>query len=149
MSPSPKAEAAGVSSGPLADLVGYHLRRASGAMSSSLGAALAKHGLSVVEASVLLVIGDHPGITQSEIGRLLDIRRANMAPLAGKLAGLGLTRSERRGRASLLALTSRGKTVARAARRAMERNEAAHLAHLQPAQREQLRGWLQTIWRGD
>ena len=38
----------------------------------------------------LLVIEANPSITESEIGRLLTIKRANMAPLAALLTSRGL-----------------------------------------------------------
>lgn len=41
--------------------------------------------LTPTEASVLVVIGSNPGITQSEIGRMLGIVSANMTPLVGGL----------------------------------------------------------------
>jgi DNA-binding MarR family transcriptional regulator len=41
--------------------------------------------LTPTEASVLVVIGSNPGITQSEIGRMLGIVSANMTPLVSGL----------------------------------------------------------------
>ena len=43
-----------------------------------------------VEASILFVIGSQPGITQSDIGKVLGILRANMTPLVAALITQGL-----------------------------------------------------------
>ena len=116
---------------------------------ASLHADLATHGLGVVDASVLLVIEDNPGTTQSAIGRTLATHRANMAPIAAKLARLKLTTSEPAGRASLLRLTARGTRVAGAVRAAMRENDDRFLAHLGAAERERLTLWLEAIRQTD
>ena len=132
---------------PLADLLGYQLRRASQTLMAGLTKDLSALSLSVVEVSVLLVIKAHPGITQSEIGRLLDIRRANMVPLAAKLfARRLLSKDNAAGRAILLTLTTQGEEAVRAARRLIARHEARILPELSDPQRRQLAGWLATIW---
>ena len=132
---------------PLADLLGYQLRRASQTLMAGLTRDLSALSLSVVEVSVLLVIKAHPGITQSEIGRLLDIRRANMVPLAAKLfARRLLSKDSAGGRAILLTLTTQGEEAVRAARRLIARHEARILPELSEPQRRQLAGWLATIW---
>jgi DNA-binding MarR family transcriptional regulator len=132
---------------PLADLLGYQLRRASQTLMAGLTKDLSALSLSVVEVSVLLVIKAHPGITQSEIGRLLDVRRANMVPLTAKLfARRLLTKESASGRAILLTLTTHGEEVVRAARRHIARHEARILPELGTAERRQLAAWLATIW---
>jgi DNA-binding MarR family transcriptional regulator len=132
---------------PLADLLGYQLRRASQTLMAGLTKDLSALSLSVVEVSVLLVIKAHPGITQSEIGRLLDIRRANMVPLAAKLfARRLLSKDSAGGRAILLTLTTHGEEVVRAARRLIARHEARILPELGDPQRRQLAAWLASIW---
>lgn len=70
---------------PLANLLGYQLRRASVAAMAALKSALAENDLRPAEMSVLLVIDANPGVTQSEVGRCLGIKRANMAPIVGSL----------------------------------------------------------------
>jgi DNA-binding MarR family transcriptional regulator len=132
---------------PLDSVLGYWLRMASNAMMMSLARDLAEIGLSVVEASVLLVVGANPGITQSEIGRLLDIHRANMVPLAAKLAEARLTVARTgAGRAKALTLSARGEKIASAARRIVARSEGAFAVGLGPDRRMQLLRWLRTVW---
>lgn len=132
---------------PLSDLLGYQLRRASTAMMASLVEDLAPTGLSVVEASVLLVIADTPGATQSAVGRVLDIHRANMVPLTSKLVALGLLAKEAgAGRATALTVTARGRAVSKSVRTIMRRHDARMLPALSPASRRKLLSWLRALW---
>ena len=77
-------------SNPLADLPGYKLRRSAQAQIGILSDRLAQLGLRLSEASVLLLVGERLDITASEIGRELDILRANMVPLLKRLEKAGL-----------------------------------------------------------
>ena len=74
----------------LAGLPGYTLRRAANAMMDELGGRLAKIALRVSDASVLLLVGERQDMTSSEIGKVLDIQRANMVPLLARLEAAGL-----------------------------------------------------------
>ncbi len=110
---------------PLAGNFGYQLRRASVQMMAGLAAALEETGLRVTEASVLLVIHANPGASQSDIGRLLGIRRANMAPLAGTLELRGLiARAPVDGRSHALRTTDAGAALAERAKAITLRHEA-------------------------
>ena len=75
---------------PLANLPGYALRRAANAMMADLSPRLARIDLRLAEASVLLLVERGNDMTSSEIGRMLDIQRANMVPLLGRLDAAGL-----------------------------------------------------------
>ncbi len=94
---------------PLAELLGYHLRRASAVMMADLGERLGTVGLRPTEATILLLIGSAPGCIQSDIGRILGIQRANMAPLIATLEKNGfVSRSPVDGRSHALVLTDDG-----------------------------------------
>lgn len=94
---------------PLEDLLGYWLRRASTAMMADLGTSLAPANLRPTEATILILIRANPGLTQSDIGRVLGIARANMAPLMGGLLKRGFIQKSRvDGRSQSLALTELG-----------------------------------------
>jgi DNA-binding MarR family transcriptional regulator len=94
---------------PLEDLLGYWLRRASTAMMADLGTSLAPADLRPTEATILILIRANPGLTQSDIGRVLGIARANMAPLMGGLLKRGFIQKSRvDGRSQSLALTELG-----------------------------------------
>ncbi len=130
------------SADPLAALPGYALRRAANAMMDELGARLAKVGLRVSDASVLLLIGHRGGMTSSDIGKVLDIQRANMVPLLGRMEGAGLIAREpidRKSQAILLTAPGQAKLdevqaiTARFEKHLMGRIPAEHRPHFLPA----------------
>lgn len=70
-------------------------------------------GLRPTEATVLNAIDANPSSTQSDIGRLLTIARANMAPLVSRLEARDLIeRKAVNGRSHGLVLTARGRALA-------------------------------------
>ena len=76
----------------LAALPGYALRRAANAMMGELAVHLAAVDLRISDASVLLLVDRREDLTSSEIGRVLDIQRANMVPLLARMERAGLIR---------------------------------------------------------
>jgi DNA-binding MarR family transcriptional regulator len=74
----------------LAGLPGYTLRRAANAMMEELASRLSGLGLRVSDASVLLLVDARRDMTSSEIGKVLDIQRANMVPLLARLEAAGV-----------------------------------------------------------
>jgi DNA-binding MarR family transcriptional regulator len=121
---------------PLKDLPGYALRRASAAVMAKLAARLAVLDLRPSEASALLVIEANPGVTQSGIGRLLDIARANMAPLTARLAARDLiVRQSAGGRSHGLTLSDSGRRLTAKARRIVAELETELTARIPAAQR--------------
>jgi DNA-binding MarR family transcriptional regulator len=74
---------------------------------------------------LLLVIGKHPGRTQSELGDALGIRRTNLVPVLDQFETLGLVRRApclRDRRANRLYLTRAGEAI-------LKRATAAHQKH--------------------
>lgn len=97
---------------PVALRLGYMLRRASAAMMAGLGIALAEIGLRPVEGTILILVGANPGCIQSDVGRMLGIKRANMVPLVAALAGRRLVdKSPVDGRSLALSLTPAGELL--------------------------------------
>lgn len=83
---------------------------------------------------MLLVIEVNPGVTQSEIGRLLGIASANMAPLVARLADRGLiVREAVDGRSQGLRLSETGRPIAQKARSIMDDHEADLISHIPKA----------------
>jgi DNA-binding MarR family transcriptional regulator len=133
---------------PFENFLGYHLRRLSVAVMSDLTAALAPLGLKPAEASILYLLKSQPGLTQSEIGKLLGIQRANMAPLIAGLMRRGLV--ERRsvdGRSQALKLTPAGEKLRAAAWAANAAHESRIFAPLTAPARENLITQLRTLWQ--
>ncbi len=101
-----------------------------------LAARLSRLQLRPTEATVLLVIGSNPGATQSEVGRLLGIASANMAPLMARLADRELiVREALDGRSQGLTLSDAGRRVTQKARSVMEGLEADLLTRIPAAER--------------
>lgn len=95
---------------PLDALPGYLLRRAAQVMMAELSARLQPLGLKISEASVLLLVDGRHDMTSSEIGRLLDIQRANMVPLLTRLEAAGLIHREPiDGKSQAILLTETGR----------------------------------------
>jgi DNA-binding MarR family transcriptional regulator len=133
---------------PLEDLLGYQLRRASSASMAVLVRDLETCGLKPVEASVLLLIDANPGVTQSDIGRILGIQRANMAPMVASFDGRGLLRRKRLdGRSHGLEITSEGRVIAARARAAMHAHDAMLLAAIPGEALESIIRGLDALWR--
>lgn len=146
MTPVRPASASDISN-PLDAFLGYQLRRASAVVFAHLGHALEDLTLKPTDASVLMLIAAHPGITQSEIGRTLAIKRANMAPIAALLTGRGLIeRVWSDGRSQGLALTPEGTALAATVRQRIEHHEAQFLVDLSATDRAALVAMVRRIW---
>lgn len=110
---------------PVAPRLGYMLRRASLAMMADLGASLVVMNLRPVEATILMLIGVNPGCTQSDIGRALGIKRANMVPLIAGLSARGyLDKAPVDGRSLALTLTATGEEARALAEQITDAHEA-------------------------
>jgi len=97
---------------PVKHFPGYMLRILSQKTMAQLSQSLQRIDLRVSEGTVLLFIQANPGIRQSEIGHEINIARANMAPLIGKLEKRGLIRKQAiDGRSYGLFLTNEGEGV--------------------------------------
>ncbi len=116
---------------PLHKFPGYALRRASAAAMSGLAKRMQSFHLRPTEATVLMVIGSNPGITQSDIGQLLDIARANMTPLSARLQKRHLiVRSRVDGRSHGLTLSENGMRLVQRIRASMTEHEAQLMARI-------------------
>lgn len=121
---------------PLKDLPGYALRRVSAAIMGQLAARLSRLDLRPTEATVLLVISANPGVIQSEVGRLLGIASANMAPLVARLTDRELiVREAVDGRSQGLTLSDTGRRITQKARGIVDDLESDLLARIPAAER--------------
>lgn len=127
---------------PLADLPGFVLRRAANVMMGELSGRLAELDLKISDASVLLMVSGRRDLTSSEIGKLLDIQRANMVPLLNRLESAGLIAREPIDRKSqAIVLTDQGEARLEAVRDVtgafeddlMQRIPEVHRDHFMPA----------------
>ncbi len=96
----------------LENLLGYNLRRAHGVQKQRFKAVFEPLGIRPVTLSLLGTVYDEPGITQTELGLRLHIKRANMVPLLTELEARGLIvrrPSDSDRRAQVVTLTAAGK----------------------------------------
>jgi len=70
---------------PLSNLPGYVLMRAANAAIRDFAHRLAELGIRPVECAILMLLKRRPAMTASQMGKLLDVERANMAPLVSRL----------------------------------------------------------------
>jgi DNA-binding MarR family transcriptional regulator len=133
---------------PLDDMVGYQLRRASVAMFDDLATVLADLDLRPTGASILLLVGANPGITQSAIGRILEIERANMAPQTATLTKRDfVARFASDGRSQGLRLTALGKTIVTKVRARIAAHEQRFIAEFSEAEKAALLRALKSVWQ--
>ena len=132
---------------PLSILPGYILRRASSAVGAELSRRLALLDLRTVDMSVLLLVEANPGITQSELGRMLDIQRANMNPIASGLSERKLiVREAVDGRSQGLTLTASGDVLATQAKAIVQAFETELIERVPPDLRPHVLPVLKALW---
>jgi DNA-binding MarR family transcriptional regulator len=125
----------------LEGLVGYNLRRAHGVQKQRFASVFATHGIRPPSLSALGTIFDHPGISQTELGKKLHVKRANIVPLLAELEARALV--ERRTsaddrRAQLVFLTTSGKKFTKQMLELHRRLEEDLGRSLGPKERDQL-----------
>jgi DNA-binding MarR family transcriptional regulator len=134
---------------PMKAYPGYLLRRASVMAMSRLAKHLKVLHLSPTEASVLTVIDANPNGKQSEIGRLLDIASANMAPLISRLAERGLIERQRvDGRSHGLVLSRSGRTLTARVKKTIAAQEQHLVSKIPAAQRRSFLAGLLALQEG-
>jgi DNA-binding MarR family transcriptional regulator len=98
----------------LDNVMGYNLRRAHGVQKQRFAAVFGPLGIRPVTLTALGTIYDNPGITQAELGKKLNIKRANMVPVMAELESRGLIvrrPSDNDRRAHVVALTPAGRKL--------------------------------------
>lgn len=130
------------------DHLGYQLRRASNLVMATLADQLGEIGLTVVETSILILISRNAGIFQSEIGRVLGIKRANVAPLVSALERRDLvSRTSPEGRAVGLTTTQAGYDLSVRAEMIMRENDDRLFSATPQGACEAIRSALDDLWR--
>jgi DNA-binding MarR family transcriptional regulator len=133
---------------PLSSLPGYLLRRAANAMMAELAIHLAALDLRISEATVLLLLDGRTDLTSANIGKILDIQRANMVPLLARLEGAGLIRREPLDRKSMaILLTDEGRSCRAQVDAITQQFEDDLLARIPPDHRPHLVPALQALLR--
>lgn len=97
---------------PLDTMLGFHLVRTANLALRAVNAAYGDLGIRHPDGAVLLVIEANPGITQSSIGKMLNIQRSNIAPMVSRLVERGwLDRRPGKGKTIGMFLTETGRSI--------------------------------------
>ncbi len=103
-----------VRTAPLQDLIGYALRRAQGTVYADLNDALARISLRPLQYTLLLMVAENPGSSQSGVCEALGIQKANCVPTMSELERRGLIirrKSASDARSYELHITHKGKRL--------------------------------------
>jgi len=98
----------------LREFIGYALRRAQGAVYADLNDGLARLELRPVQYTLLLIVADNPGISQSGCCEALGIQKANCVPSMSDLERRGFIirkKSSVDARSYELHITNKGKRI--------------------------------------
>jgi len=123
---------------PLVGYVGYALRRAQGVVFADLSQALAPLMLRPVQFTVLLLIDQNPGTSQSCVSEALGIQKANFVATIADLEGRALIRRRKSAsdaRSYSLSLTARGRALLQRALELQSQHEARVIAQIGPEER--------------
>jgi DNA-binding MarR family transcriptional regulator len=134
---------------PMSDYPGYLLRRASALAMARLAKHLKILHLNPTDATVLRIIDANPNSKQSEIGRMLDIARANMAPLVSRLAERDLIeRQPVDGRSHGLVLSRAGRALIPRIKSAFAEHEQALMKAIPASKRRAFVAALRAMLKG-
>ncbi len=137
-------------SDPLLELPGYLVRRASMVVLAELNERLAEFELRHTSSSLLQLIAANPGIKQTDAGRALEIKRANMVPLVAALEKRGLlTRKPIDGRSQGIELTAAGKRLAKKALLSVQAYEKELMERVPENLRSAVIPVLTYLWKGE
>lgn len=129
---------------------GYLMLKAGHYLGQEFEAALGELGLSAREFLVLSFVRAADGLSQQELSARLGLDPTIVVGLVDALEERGLMQRQRDPadrRRNVLSVTVAGDAVHDEAIDAAARAEADFLAPLTPAQRDELRGWLQAVMR--
>ncbi|WDF74638.1 MarR family winged helix-turn-helix transcriptional regulator [Novosphingobium sp. KACC 22771] len=132
---------------PFVKYPGYLLRRASKSRMAQLAQHLEPLGVGVSEASILVLVGRNPGISQAECGRLLSIKRPNLNPIIRRFIERNLIISTKgQGRIQCLNLSESGEALAERITQEFEAQEARIYEAVPPHLRDELVPMLNALW---
>lgn len=137
-----------ISDASLRRFCGYGLKRAFNTVRADVNATLAPMGLRMLSFSALTVIGDNPGLRQSQLAGVLSIERPNLVNVLDELEQRGLITRDRvpsDRRAYALRLTGTGKSLYDRAAGAVEAHDGRMTKGLNRAERRALTDALSRI----
>ena len=147
MAKKPK-DGTGICLGGLSDQIGYVLRRAQIAAFAHFNESLRSVDLTPGKYSVLLLIGENPGIPQGTICGALGILKSNLVAVVHELERGGLAERHthgRDGRANELYLTAKGRALLRRAVKLNDAHEKRLSATFKKSDRQRLVAMLKDL----
>lgn len=115
---------------------------------TDLSERLAREDLRVTDATILALIGEETRVTSSQIGKTLDIQRANMVPFLARIEAAGLIAREPIDKKSIgLVLTEAGRRKLERVREILDRFEAELIARVPEEHRAHLKPALDALWQ--
>jgi DNA-binding MarR family transcriptional regulator len=133
---------ASVSDGGLQQFTGYLMKRAFNIVQADLTRVLEPFGLRMLSFSTLIVVIEHPDITQTQLAQALSVERSNIVVLLDALEAAGLLSRNpvpHNRRAYALRATLAGQRLAERAQKAVAEHEARLFAVLSDAEHAALR----------
>ncbi len=143
----------GVSHGPMADELGFHLRRSQMAAFKHFGQTVtAAEGITPGLYGMIQVIASNPGLTQSALAEAMDVDRSSIVKVVNQLEEKGLIvrdASPTDRRSYSLRLTDDGRRTLTRIEEAVMRQDRAFSAALSEAERATLIGLLKRLYQRD
>lgn len=130
-----------VTDAALSGLVGYRMKRAFNAIRADLLGALEPFGLRVLTFTALSLIGENPGLNQSQLAAAMAMERPNVVGVVDELERRGLVARDRGAhdrRSYALRLTDAGTALLSEATTVVAAHEAAMVDRLGPEARSAL-----------
>ena len=130
-----------VRTAPLQEVIGYALRRAQGAVYSDLSDALARISLRPLQYTLLLMVSENPGTSQSSVCEALGMQKANCVPTMSELERRWLInrrKSAADARSYELHITNKGKRILQRADEVQTTHEQRLIDRIGPEGRDQL-----------
>jgi DNA-binding MarR family transcriptional regulator len=113
--------------------IGYNMKRAYMQVQDDVAETLAPFGLRIGTFSALAVVIESPGISQSQLSQVLNIKRSGVVVVVDELEGAGVlerARVEGDRRAYSLRVTPEGERLWQRAERAVREHERAFFSNL-------------------
>jgi DNA-binding MarR family transcriptional regulator len=126
---------------PLQESIGYALRRAQGAVYADLNDALARISLRPLQFTLLVMVAENPGASQSGVCEALGLQKANCVPTMSELERRGFIirkKSATDARSYELHLTNKGKRILQRAGELQSSHEQQLIDRIGVDGREQL-----------
>lgn len=130
----------------LESMAGFQIRKAASISNTIVSQALSSEDFRLSEAAVLYKIAENPGITASEIGRSLNMKRSNITPIVSRFNQLGLLKSEEiDGRSTALRISEAGEAKFEKIRAIIENHDKIYFSTLSESELLQFKTMLNKI----